>query len=161
MRKTYLNNDEVYNIIDIKDSYFEKPSEESSHSFYELLPMEYDVFSELNVQSLHFQTSQKEFLDAILGDLRTKLKELFVYYGAVKMLPKLNISNDIDNAIIINWIYSNYRIYVNIERKIEDSFYGIVIQDQEQNIRSNSGKMDYANYKKIIDQILYFLFNQV
>lgn len=84
-----------------------------------------------------------------------------MYYGAVKILPKLNISNDTDDAIIINWIYSNYRIYVNIEKRIEDSFYGIVIQDQEQNIRSNSGKMDYANYKKIIDQILYFLFNQV
>jgi len=161
MRKTYLNNDETNNIIDIKDSYLERQSEENTHPFYELLPMEYDVFSELNIQNIHFQTSQKAFLDVILNDLRDKLRELFVYYGAIRMLPKLNIANDKDDAIIINWIYSNYRIYMNIERKIEDSFYGVVIQDQEQNIRSNSGKMDYSNYKKIIDQILYFLFNQV
>lgn len=161
MRKTYLNSDEINNTIDIKDSYLEKHSEENSHPFYEPLPMEYDVFSELNIQDVQFQTSQKEFLDAILSDLKNKLKELFTYYGAIKTLPKLTVLNDIDNAIIINWIYSNYRIYVNIESKIEDSFYGIVIQDQEKNIRSNSGKMDYTNYKKIIDQILYFLFNQV
>lgn len=161
MRKTYLNYDEINNTINIKDSYLEKYSEENSHPFYEPLPIEYDVFSELNIQDVQFQTSQKEFLDAILSDLKNKLKELFACYGAIKTLPKLTVLNDTDNAIIINWIYSNYRIYVNIESKIEDSFYGIVIQDQEKNIRSNSGKMDYTNYKKIIDQILYFLFNQV
>ena len=75
MRKTYLNYDEINNTINIKDSYLEKYSEENSHSFYEPLPMEYDVFSELNIQDVQFQTSQKEFLDAILSDLKNKLKE--------------------------------------------------------------------------------------
>lgn len=64
MRKTYLNSDKINNAIDIKNSYLEKHSEESLHFFYEPLPMEYDVFSELDNKNIVFQSSQKEFLDA-------------------------------------------------------------------------------------------------
>lgn len=160
MSKTYLNSDVQSNIVDIKDSYIEKHTEKHLPVFYEPLPLEYDVFSELNIQKIHALATQKMFLDAILSELRSELQEVFMQYGTIKELPKLHITNDTDNAIILNWIYSNYRIYLNIEKTIEKSFYGVVLQDQEKNIHFKTGKVTYDNYRSIIPKILDFLFNQ-
>lgn len=161
MNKTYLDVSEKQRSYIEKETYIGSEKEEPIFSRYSILPEEYDVFSELELNKIsNIDESQSNLLELFFSDLRDKLKYLVMIYGIMKVLPKLHVFVDSDSAVIVNWAYSNYRFFINIERKIANSFYGIVAQDDERNMFSNSGKFDESNYDDITDKILDYIFNQ-
>lgn len=161
MSKSYLDAEEKYNKYLKKDSYYSSDFDRKQYMEYAPLPEEYDIFSEIKIEAFKdICQEQMLLLTDFLNELREKLKYLVSVWGIVRVLPKLNVMKDSEDALIVNWAYSNYRIFINIEKKVEESFYGIVAQDEEKNFFSNSGKFDECNYKLVINKILDYIFNQ-
>lgn len=161
MSKSYLEQNKDCKSYIQKDSYIKSNIDKKPYLSYATLPEEYDVFSELKLEVL--EDAYKEqllLLEDFLNGLKEKLKYLVMVQGVVRILPKLSLAKDKDDAFIVNWAYSNYRIFINIEKKIEDSFYGIIAQDEEKNVFSNSGKFDESNYNLVTNKILDYIFNQ-
>ena len=89
--------------------------------------------------------------------LKNRLLKIYAQYGVIRVLPKLSITSDEDDAIVLNWAYANFRIYFTFEKSIENSYYGIVAQNTEETVFTNSGKLTETNYSSIIDMILAYV----
>mgnify|MGYP000108169375 CR=1 FL=1 len=122
---------------------------------YTLLPEEYSVFSELNEDLFVLSdTEQHQFLSQCLQYLKYQLLNIYAQYGIIRVLPKLSASTDEDKAIILNWAYTNFRVYFNFEVIVDNSYYGIVAQNAENSIFTNSGKLNKKNYTSINGKFL-------
>lgn len=128
---------------------------------YMPLPEEYSVFSEIDDKYFLLKdTNQHRFVSQCLYYLKSKLSYLYANAGVVKVLPKLSVTTDEDEAIILNWAYTSFRIYFNFEIQVEDSYYGIVAQSTEESISTNTGKLTEKNYSAVLDSILnYVIYN--
>ncbi len=125
---------------------------------YTLLPEEYSVFSELNEDLFVLtDTEQHQFLSQCLQYLKYQLLNIYAQYGIIRVLPKLSASTDEDKAIILNWAYTSFRVYFNFEVIVDNSYYGIVAQNAENSIFTNSGKLNKENYTSIMDSILQYI----
>ena len=126
---------------------------------YTQLPEEYAIFSDLDDSLLSNQdTEQHEFLSKCLQHLKIELLNIYANNGVVRILPKLSIALDSDDAFVVNWAYTNFRIYFTIEKCIENSFYGIIAQQNDESIFSNSGKFVEGNYVSVINMLLNYVF---
>lgn len=161
MKKTYLNQNPPLINYDNKSTYIEIKDEINIIRDYEILPEEYDVFSALDIDFLKDkETEQIEFLNNICENIRTTLKLIYHRYGILKDLPKLELSVDIDGALILDWTYTLYRIYFDIERDTKKSFYGLVIKESESSIQTKTEILTKENCAEITGQIIQYIFNQ-
>lgn len=160
MKKTYLNQNPPLINYDNKSTYIEIKDEINIIRDYEILPEEYDVFSALDIDFLKDkETEQIEFLNNICENIRTTLKLIYHRYGILKDLPKLELSVDIDGALILDWTYTLYRIYFDIERDTKKSFYGLVIKESESSIQTKTEILTKENCAEITGQIIQYIFN--
>ena len=163
MKKSYLNDsNQVLNYYD-KNTYFNMNDrdDESLILDYDILPEEYNVFSSINFNILsQSDTKQKELLEKIFQCIRSSLKLIYYEYGILKILPKLDLSIDDDGALILNWAYAMYRIYFDIEKDIDNSFYGLIIKDSENSIQTKTELITKENCAEITGQIIQYIFNQ-
>ena len=165
MRESYLcpNNsnskiagDSDYHYL---DSYIEKENDKCEVFAYGVLPEEYSIFSKID--SSYFtknDTAQHRFLAVCLQYLKKKLLWAVKRYEVTQVLPKLSITFDEDDAIILNWAYVNYRIYFSFEKKIENSYYGIVAQAAEERTSIDTGRLTEKNFSAIFDMVLNYVF---
>lgn len=116
------------------------------------------IFSEIDVSFFtRNNTAQDRFLALFLQYLKNCLLKIYTQYGVIRVLPKLSITLDEDEAIVLNWAYANFRIYFTFEKVIENSYYGIVAQDTEETVFTNVGKLTEIKYSSIIDMILTYV----
>lgn len=163
MITSYIDNNDVKNNVVIRDSYL---SSDEGYSFQYLrrpvIFTKYDVFADLDLNNVEFSNEpQKEFLNNIIDVLRTKISQLLLEFDFSQSLLKPKVVNDSDGAVVLNWVSSNCRAYINIETEIENSFFGVVLQDQEQNFQSVSGKIDNQNYGQVVDKIMRCLLKYI
>lgn len=141
------------------ESYVIRNDGKRTSLLYTQLPEEYAVFSDLDDSLLSSQdTEQHRFLSLCLQHLKTQLLNIYANNGVVRILPKLSIAIDNDDAIVVNWAYTNFRIYFTIEKCIENSFYGIVAQQHDESVFSSSGKFIEDNYVSVINMLLKYVF---
>ena len=161
MKKTYLGNkSELSNYIK-SESYIYYPEENINTIKYANLPEQMDIFSDMDLNKLGtLEQGQKNLLEKTILELKEKLREIYFIQGINKVLPKIAISRDSDNAILLNWAYSNFRFFITIEIESNNSFYGIVVQNENGDAYSESGKFNESNYDVIIDKTLEFVFNR-
>lgn len=164
MSKSYLNRSksDVVKRYNRKYSYI-KTELNSKLSFdYTILPEEYSIFSDIdNDLFLNQNTLQEQLLSSCLTYLKEKLVDIFINRGIICVLPKLKVSNDDENNIIINWFYTNYRIYFSFdnEKTNYQSYCGIVLQEDNESFSSHSRKITKDNYKEVIDAVLQIVIN--
>lgn len=162
MKKSYIQNQSINNTYKQKKTYIHKMREDSLFFEYNLLPEEYDVFSEIiDYEKLGCLEEQKDLLIEITNQINKSLKIINCKYGVLKVLPKMEISADADGAIVMNWPYSLYRIYFDIEKRVNESFYGLVIRDSENGIQTRTEIITRENCAEIISYILQYVFNCV
>ena len=122
MRKSYIDSNQSAKRNDVyrqSSSYVTKGNDQYSALNYSLLPEEYSIFSEIdNSYFARNETDQYRLLALCLHRLKTQLLNIYTQYGIVRVLPKLSITSDEDEAIILNWAYANFRIYFNFEKVI-------------------------------------------
>ena len=161
MKKTYLGNkSEISNYIK-SESYIYYPEENINTIKYANLPEQMDIFGNIDLNKLGaLEQGQKNLLEKTILGLKEKLREIYFIQGVNKVLPKIVISRDSDNAILLNWAYSNFRFFITIEIESNNSFYGIVVQDENGDAYSKSGRFNESNYDVIIDKALDFVFNR-
>lgn len=161
MKKSYIESDqESQNKVAYwkSTSYITNENDQCSASNYTLLPEEYSIFSEIDGSCFtRNDTAQDRFLALCLQYLKNRLLKIYAQYGVIRVLPKLSITSDEDDAIVLNWAYANFRIYFTFEKSIENSYYGIVAQNTEETVFTNSGKLTETNYSSIIDMILAYV----
>lgn len=161
MRKSYIDSNSNAKSNDLyqqSSSYVTKGNDQYSAQSYTLLPEEYSIFSEIdNSYFVRNETDQYRLLGLCLQRLKTQLLNIYAKYGIIRVLPKLSITSDEDDAIILNWAYANFRIYFNFEKAIDSSYYGIVAQNTEETIFTNAGKLSETNYTTVIDMILAYV----
>lgn len=132
--------------------------EKSITSIYMQLPEEYAVFSEIDNKYFFLDdTEQHRLLSMCLKHLKTQLVNLYVKFDITRILPKLSITFDEDKAIVLNWTHTNFRVYFNFEVVADSSYYGIVAQNNEGGIFTNSGRLDTENYNLVMNNILQYV----
>lgn len=163
MNKNYLTSLENLNKYSNRKTYYkslELSNVATSRRDYQLLPEEYDVFSKIDISIIQNQESEQfELFESFRYILKKKLLEIFRQFGVLRILPKLNLIIDQDEAIVLEWGYVNYRIYLNFEKNVKESFYGIIVVDAETGTSSESGKIQKNNLEDIVNKILIFLFS--
>ena len=161
MRKSYIDSNSGTQSNDLyqqSSSYVAERNNQYSAQSYAILPEEYSIFSEIdNSYFVRNETDQYRLLGLCLQRLKTQLLNIYAKYGIIRVLPKLSITSDEDDAIILNWAYANFRIYFNFEKVIDSSYYGIVAQNTEETIFTNAGKLSETNYTTVIDMILTYV----
>lgn len=160
MAINYLNLKE--NIVKVpgRITYFQENNElcNNYNNFYQMLPEEYNIFSDINFKILqNINEKQKNFFFSFINTLRDFLKIIYINIGIVKILPKLRIEIDAEDAIVLNLAYANYRIFFNFEKKINNSYYGIVSKNEYDVFKSMSGKLNEENYQDVIIKILQYI----
>lgn len=159
MNEVFFNEYSKTIISPSQKSYLEELSTGDNYiDNYQILPEEYDIFSKLNHDLLLNKSSlQTEFLSRFLDEFKSSLLYLYSQYGIIKILPKMFLTTDDDQALILNWIDTNYRIFFNFENNVEDSYFGIAATDSESNFSSTSGKLNDNNYQAIIQKVIIYV----
>lgn len=140
------------------DSYVLENEEQQTGAIYAQLPEEYAIFSEIdNAFFVLNDTEQHRLLSRCLQHLKVQLLNLYIKSDVVRILPKLSTTSDEDGAIVLNWAYTSFRVYFNFETEADNSYYGIVAQNDEDSIFTNSGKLNFKNYISVINNILLFV----
>lgn len=156
MENTYLNPKDKTNIIEERKTYINNNYYSDPIIQYKQLPEEYDVFSEINNElkllSENINT-QQEFINLFCNGLKSTLLKEVEYNGIRTILPKFSINKDSEEAYILNLIKNNYRIFINFEKNIENSFYGIILQQVSDSYFSTTGKINSSNYLSFIDKL--------
>lgn len=161
-KKSYLETDEkVVQGYSKKSSYIIE-NDRGSLKEYGLLPLEYDMFSEID-QSFFTQkeTRQLSFISMCLLFMKKCLVDFYNKYGIVCILPKLKCSQDDDGTITFSMALSNYRAFISFEgeKGDYDAYYGIVSQTDIDSISSETKKLTTVNYKAAIQSFLQILIN--
>ena len=162
MSKSYINIRSNNNKISYHhgNSYIAQTNQQNTLPTYFPLPEEYSVFEDIDNGFFYLEdTAQHRLISLCLQQLKKSLYQLYELYGILRPLPKLKISHDEDDAIILNWAYVGFRIYINFEVAINNSYYGIVALNGEDKFDSSTGKIDDKNYVSVIEQILHYIMN--
>lgn len=149
MENTYLTNSNYYNTINERTSYLDSDIYIEPIIQYKQLPEEYDVFSEIDkeLQSLNkIRNEQQDFIKLFCNKLRNNLLNEIELNGIKTVLPKFSINQDSEEAYTFNLIKNNYRIFINFEKNIKNSFYGIILQQFADSYFSTTGKINPSNY---------------
>lgn len=158
----YKNTEFNERIIDLKDFGYENSFSKDLKfdNKYLLLPEAYDVFTNINFKDIDFANDeQKQFMERCLNYIEFVLKNKHKEIGIVKVLPKLSLSHDEDGAITIHWDYFNYKIFIDIEKDVSQSFYGIVYKKGLNSIAYTTEPLTEDNYINAITSIVDFIFD--
>ncbi|MHC1787387.1 MAG: hypothetical protein AB9880_10040 [Christensenellales bacterium] len=165
MKRSYIKSDSnVENIKNyrISDSYISSDFESSAEYNFSILPEEYSVFSDVDGKFfVTHDTGQHQLLALCLNYLKKQLFSLYTLKGIIRVLPKLSITYDMDNAIVINWAYSLFRVFLNFEFEANNSYYGIVIQNEEDGIFTKAGRLNTKNFESIIEMVLTYVIDNM
>lgn len=164
MNKSYLPKKQSEEIrkYNTKYSYIASETSTITSQEYTILPEEYSIFSEVNNELFFKQnTLQEQLISLCLNYLKEKLIDIFLSQGIIGVLPKLNVLNDDENNVTINWFYSNYRIFFSFdsEKANYQSFCGVVLQEDNDSFSSHSKKITKDNYKDVVDNVLKIVIN--
>jgi len=111
--------DVEYKRNDWQIPWFSFPSEESD-------PME-----KLNSVEIDFKNSwQRDMYETFIDVLQAKIKQLYMDGALLSPIPKLSVMQDEDRDILINWLNNIYRIFINISKEKESSFWGMTYNKQ-------------------------------
>lgn len=161
MKKSYLEIKKESKTVQRKQSYIEDKKNNDYGLGYVILPEEYNVFEKLVNVDLSFCTEEQiNLFRKICLQISQTLKFVYHKYGIIKVLPKMELSIDDENAIILNWPYNVYRIYFDIERNVSSSFYGLIVADAENSIQSKTEIITKENCAPIISNIIQYVFNR-
>lgn len=154
MTQNYLYQNLPSNQINHENSYLNFTNTSSDIINYRQLPEEYDVFS--NVRNEIFKIndeSQKKLINFFCDSLQRNLYKNLDLDGITTVLPKFSIEKDSDDAYIFNLIKNNYRIFINFEKEITKSFYGIILQQLSDDYISTTGKIKKNNFTNLITKL--------
>lgn len=160
-KKSYISEDKE-NILERKDSYIILPDEDTMgvpvSRDYAPLPEEYDVFSAIDNDVIEpCSAEQKSLFGAFLEAMRSALKKQYREEGIQRPLSKMELSLDGEQAIILNWPYISYRAYVDIEKQISDSFYGVILQGDNNQVQTMTGSVNQENCGEVAHNILGYV----
>ncbi len=126
---------------------------------YVPLPEAYDIFQNIDFdKEISVSSNQKQFAKKCLDYMEKLLKRRFIETGITKVLPKLYMVVEEDNALTIHWDYVNYRIYLDVERDISQSFYGIIAKNAQNGFGTSTGQLNEESYQQVIESIIDFVF---
>ncbi len=128
---------------------------------YTLLPLECDVFSNIKKEIIALfskeQTEQASFFKYFYELFNESLKKEFYQKKMNIALPKFSFSEDNDGAYVLNLNKSTFRLFINFEKKKNDSFYGFISQDEVDSYTTKNGKISETNCSQIINSIIGLL----
>ena len=156
MEQTYLHQTFPANTIYGKVSYLNNYSSSTEVVNYRQLPEEYDVFSNIRSELTKItedKSKQKKLINSFCDSLQKYLFKNIDSNGIKTVLPKFTIEKDPDDAYIFNLIKNNYRIFINFEKEINNSFYGIILQQISEGYVSTTGKINNDNYVALIEKL--------
>lgn len=156
MEQTYLHQTLPTNTIYGKVSYLNNYSSSTEVVNYRQLPEEYDVFSNIRNELTKInegESKQKKLIDLFCDSLQRCLFKNIDSNGINAVLPKFSIEKDPDDAYIFNLIKNNYRIFINFEKDVHKSFYGIILQQISEDYMSTTGKINSENYLALIEKL--------
>lgn len=140
-----------------RESYFQNDSPDSEFNRYILLPEEYNIFSEIN-QSLFINgnTKQDKLIAMCLKTMRENLLFLYSTQGIICILPKLTYYEDQEKTITFNWANSNFRAFLSFESEVGgyDAYCGIIIQFTQDDVSTQTSKLNENNYQKVIGSMM-------
>ena len=158
MKRNYLslNEDDVLREYSKKESYISSEQSTTIEQDYILLPEEYDIFSEIDPRLFtQFDTQQHILLSSCLIYIKERLVSIFLANGVMFVLPKMQSAYE-QGSIVLNLAYSGYRVFFSFDSDEmgATAYCGIVVQDEEASISTQTKKIDLKNYKKAINDIL-------
>lgn len=156
LKSNYLEHSE-YDWKDVLNETSKHISEKNERLEYDLLPAEYDIKKIIkgNMPSISNE-NQKQMFYCIINNIESEFRNLY-YQNYIKHIPKINVYTDEDDAIILSWAYSIYRIYFDIEKNIQDSFYGMIIKASEKNIQTKTDVLTKENCANIVEEALQYI----
>lgn len=158
MSRTYLDEKNKTNTITRKTTYI--PLDNvilEDDKVYNTNLKYYNKFSEAMSKIGDINNHQQALLQKFLLDFSFKANNSYYSMNADSVLPNFNISKDVDDAIVITWANSNYRIFVNIEKNTEDSFYGAITRNEFGETHSSSGTFNEDNCDLLTTKIIDYL----
>lgn len=165
MRYNYLPNSEDDSLVNysFKSSYLqnEKTQNKSGVNSYQLLPEEYDVFSNLNLEDL-FNKLPKQYPLAmlVLKAIRQQLLSVYEVDGLVCVLPKLSFYIDNEQTLHFNLANSNFRVFFSFEpmEQSDAAFCGLIVQENESSVTTQTIAINSENYESIVSNVLTVVF---
>ena len=155
----YKKNENVVTAV-VEKRYKEASENVSYDSRFFPLPEAYDIFQNVDIDNNNnINSNQKQFAKQCLAYMEKVLKQRAAKIGITKVLPKLYVVVEEDEALTIHWDYVNYRIYLDIEKDISQSFYGIVFQKAVNSVAYSTEPLKESNYISVIDRLINFVFS--
>lgn len=100
--------------------------------------------------------NQKVFFSTLYKEFKRNIAEKASH--GLERLPKFNFRLDDDGAFILDILKEKYKLFIDVEKNVEDSFYGIIF-DQQDFISSKQGKLTLKNYNNVVFEIVEWMAN--
>lgn len=120
-----------------------------------LLSDNYDVFSEIDLDTV-FKTTKidKERLSKFVAEFKRAILESIKYGNQSKVMPKLKCTTDEDDALMFTWAHGFFRIFMLLEVKDEESYYGMYYRNlSTDEVESRSAKFPQERYFQILSEL--------
>lgn len=127
-------------------------------SYQTLLPHNIDVFSVITdaLQTLTNPTVKDETI-VFLGRVNAYLQTVSLTSHATNYLSKLNLIEQDDGVVLIEWNFQNFRIGFLIEPKNEESSYYIISEDKEIGSFMAETRRIGRRYDEVIEKIVRYV----
>jgi hypothetical protein len=130
---------------------------DSKISYFRVLPTNINIFRNAQGQS---KISTDILLNKAVIAFLLKFQELLVFIknssDISNNLPPLQINSVEDEAIIIEWIFKDFRIGFDFEKgKMEINWYLVTNKNVEEH--SSSGSVTYENSEQLLKQLIFFV----
>lgn len=120
-----------------------------------LLPDNFNVFSDIEWDKI-FENREIDRirLSKFVSDFKRAILECSRYEMQEKVLPKLKCSIDEDDALLFTWTHGFFRIFMSIEVKDNESYYGMHYHNlSTDEIESRSAKFPQDKYFQILMEL--------
>lgn len=147
-----------------EQSYLDSATDVESFMFP--IPEELDVFSNIyadikdilhldeDVYCSKHTDNQEIFFTALYKEFKKNIAEKASQ--GLERLPKFSFRADDDGAFVFNAFEKNYRLFIDIEKNIDNSFYGYVFE-QNGGVASKRGLLTKQNYSEVVDGIIQMM----
>lgn len=164
MKNNYLQNNDENTIKKYQNSnsYLNGGIEDSSTLLkYFLLPEEYDVFSNIKIDTTPWEKTYPLAVK-VLSSMRHSIVSILENSGVVCILPKLQLSQDQDDTISLSLANSGYRIFFSFEPQNigGKSYCGLLLQEDEFSVTTQTKIITETNYDSIVASVLKIIFDQ-
>ena len=156
-KRSYLDTEaESVQVYSKKGSYLVADEDDSIRE-YNLLPEEYDMFSEIDPAFfVRKDTKQFELIANCLTYMKKCLIDFYNRHGIVCILPKLKDSKDDEDTITFSMALSGFRAFMSFEgdNGDYDAYFGVVSRADEDSISSETKRLTIDNYETAIELFL-------